>query len=267
MPATLQLEHSMWANWPARVDRENFRREGDYLAQTEFWGGEKLTEAHYRAAYEYVKSIDRYEYLDLFTEDIAFGVTVFDIDGKTITRDLLDSILEIYFLHDCGFDRNDAPTVLDIGAGYGRFAHRFTQAFPRGFVYCTDAIAESSELCELYLRYRGVNRACVIPMEHVPYTSATFDLAVNIHSWSECTLSAIRAWLDILDEKRVPKLFVVPHTPDCVTMETDGPPCVFYPDIRRRFHYGRSHRKFPDAAACWLYPTTYYFFSRTEITR
>ena len=261
MPVTQQIEHSMWANWPARIDRENFRREGDYLAQTEFWGGQKLTEQHYRAAYEYVKSIDRYGYLDLLKEDRAFGVTAFDIDGKTITRDLLDSILEIYFLHDCGFSRQDELTVLDIGAGYGRFAHRFTQAFPHGFVYCADAIPESTEICRHYLDYRRTRGAEAISMEEAEaLPPLVIDLAVNIHSWSECTLAAVRAWLDILDEKRVPKLLVVPHTPDCTTMEADGTVGHFYPVIQRRMRLAHSCAKLPDGLI--LYPTDYLFFRR-----
>ena len=248
----------MWATWPARISPDRFRREGDYLAQLHAGN----TIENYRAAFEYISSIDRYGYLASFPEDDAFGAIVMDIGGRKVTRDLLDSILEIYFLHEMGFDRRDAFTVLDIGAGYGRLAHRLTYAFPRAFVYCTDAIPQSSEICQRYLRYRGVARAVCISAESI-LDRGSIDLAVNVHSWSECTLGSIRAWLDIIDAKHIKRLFVVPHTPVCATIETDGSNQQFLPAILERFALYRWALKFPPSVH-GQYPTAYMGFERKD---
>ena len=46
--------------------------------------------------------------------------------------------------------------MLDIGAGYGRLAHRMSAAFPQLEDYCcVDAVPESTFLSEYYLRHRG----------------------------------------------------------------------------------------------------------------
>ena len=252
----------MWASWPDRVSETAFRREGDYLAQ--FGGG--FTPGHYRATVEYIrKTTDVLWYLGLEEDDDAYGAVALGIDGMTVTRDLLDSILEINFLHEqLNLDLNAKITVLDIGAGYGRFAHRFTQVFPNSFVYCTDAIEKSSRICESYLKYRGVDRARVISMDEAERLSDDIDLAVNIHSWSECTLGAINEWLRILYEKRVPNLFLVPHSVHCLTIEQGGGAVCFLPLILDRgLNLVYSRPKFPPGVN-GIYPTQYYLFARQE---
>ena len=84
---------------------------------------------------------------DKLVEDDYFGNITFDIDGKLVSRDLLDSLVEIYFLDRHLGLASAAPglTVLDIGAGYGRLAHRILSALPSATRYlCSDAIAEST---------------------------------------------------------------------------------------------------------------------------
>ena len=50
-----------------------------------------------------------------------------------------------------------------------------------------------------------------------------FDLAVNIHSFSECTYAAVEWWVELLQRLRVPRLLVVPNEPDeLLTLEPDG---------------------------------------------
>lgn len=260
MIAATQIEHSMWATWPDRVSEDLFRRDGDYLAQVS--GG--ATPQRYRNTVDYIRSLPgTFGWWHSLQDDDLFGAVTLDIDGKTITRDLLDSCLEIEFLkRSLDLLRNAELTVLDIGAGYGRFAHRLTQVFPRAFVYCADAIEKSSHICKRYLEYRGVDRARVVSMDEAAEISDRIDLAVNIHSWSECTLSAINAWLRILAEKRVKNLFVVPHTVHCATMERDGSCNTFLPWILDSgYNLVCSRPKYP-AGVDGLYPTQYYLFER-----
>jgi hypothetical protein len=61
-------------------------------------------------------------------------------------------------------------------------------------------------------------------------TSGTFHLAVNIHSFSECPLEAIRWWLKLIAELSVPHLLIVPNEPhDLLSTEEDGSRLNFTP--------------------------------------
>ena len=140
----------------------------------------------------------------------------FLIDNKVVSRDLLDSIIEIYFLEkhlNISSLRN--LTVLDIGAGYGRLAHRMVSALPNIHTYfCTDAVAVSTFISEYYVRSRDLeNKAKVIPLDEIEGTLAnqSVDIALNIHSFSECRISAIEWWLSLLEKNRVKYLMIVPN--------------------------------------------------------
>ena len=104
----------------------------------------------YLLAYYYLKSIDHQGLLKKLEEDNAFGAITYTIDGKQVSRDLLDSILEIYFLDNhLQLFQNPGFSVLDIGAGYGRSAYRMVKTFPHlKQYYCTDAIAISSFIAQ-----------------------------------------------------------------------------------------------------------------------
>ena len=150
-------------------------------------------------------------------EDDAFGSIGFDFPGMgLVSRDLLDSIREINFLHKhLNVLGCDDLRVLDIGAGYGRMAHRMLEANPQIKSYaCVDAVPESTYLCELYLKYRKLqDRVRVIALDEVEdkLVSAQFDLALNIHSFSECPYAAIEWWLTRLRTMNVRHLFIVPN--------------------------------------------------------
>ena len=173
----------------------------------------------YLLSYYYIKSIDNKLLLDRLEEDDTFGAITYDIDGYKVTRDLLDSVLEIYFL-DKHIQLFQKPgfSVLDIGAGYGRLAYRMVQAFPKLNTYlCADAIAVSSFIADYYLKFRGISgQASVIPLDTVreDLKKHTLDLAVNVHSFSECSLTAIDWWMGLVSENRIPYLFIVPNSKD-----------------------------------------------------
>lgn len=171
----------------------------------------------YLLAYYYVKSIDYLGLLEKLSEDNAFGAITYEIDGKKVSRDLLDSILEITFLdRHLSLVEKTEFSILDIGAGYGRSAHRMVEAFPGLKNYsCTDAIAVSSFVAEYYLNFRGIEKkAKLLPLDTIKgdIQKNTFYLAINVHSFSECTLTAIEWWLDLLNENRVPYLMIVPNS-------------------------------------------------------
>jgi hypothetical protein len=206
------------------IDLRRFRSDDAYLWQRP---GRDMNELSYALAYYYLKSTDRLGLLDRLDEDQAFGVDCFGIvEGRIVTRDWVDSVAELNFLErHFGLSRRSAA-VLDIGAGYGRLAYRSLAALPSISRYlCTDAVPVSTFLCEYYLRYRGVDaRAQVIPLHEVRGALArqTVDLAINVHSFSECRLEAIAWWLALLRDHAVPRLMVVPNVvgADGVTMLT-----------------------------------------------
>jgi SAM-dependent methyltransferase len=218
-------DQSVWTSDYAshEVDLEYFRADNAYIWQTR---ERNQAETNYLIITNYVKSIDSLKLLGILKEDGMFGAHVFDFDDRlVVSRDLLDSILEIYFLEQTIEISESNLNILDIGAGYGRLAHRFVTAFPNlGQVFCVDAVAESTFLCEYYLRFRDVdNRATVVQLDKIDNALATthVDLAVNVSSFSECTLASVSWWLDLLREHEIRYLMIVPNPPgtELVTRE------------------------------------------------
>jgi hypothetical protein len=167
----------------------------------------------------YVQSLDKLDLWNRLQEDTLFGNYTFNISGKLVSRDLLDSIIEIHFLdRHLGLSAKSGLTVLDIGAGYGRMAHRMSSALPGIQKYlCTDGVAVSTFICDYYTRYRGLSeRVSAVPLDEIEAAFETNrpDLAINIHSFSECQPSAINWWIALLRRHSVKHLFIVPNSND-----------------------------------------------------
>ena len=87
----------VWHNGHVNVDDIAYFR-GDNAYVWQLRSTNNLNIFGYLLAYYYVKSMDRMNLLDKLTEDNLFGNRTFVVDGRLISRDLIDSILEIYFL-------------------------------------------------------------------------------------------------------------------------------------------------------------------------
>ena len=254
------------------IDLQLFRRDNAYVYQTR----QGITEAHYLLTAHFAKSVDRLSLWSSLAEDRLFGCHVIDFNGeRLVSRDLLDSIIEINFLEDTlGISSLGGLRVLDIGAGYGRFAHRLVGSLPNlKEVLCTDAVAESTFVSDFYLRYRGVqDKALVIPLDEIEWrlASAPPAIATNIHSFSECPLAAIEWWLGLLSRVGVRYFFLVPNTgQELISTERGGPrgprprkdfaPALAAAGYRLR----HSRAKFDGASSlerCGLFPTHYFLF-------
>ena len=237
--------HSVWAHRDSKanlvstglagVDLTRFRASSSYV-----WNYYGLADAEterlkYYVFQQSVRSNDAAGLLGKLTEDGAFGCATFEFgDLPPVSRDLLDSVAEINFLqnHLAVLDRDDLR-VLDIGAGYGRMAHRLLDANPGMTGYtCVDAVPESTFLCEFYLEHRGLaGRADVVPLDEVDERlDGRFDVALNIHSFSECTYDAVEWWLQRVQKLGIPNLMIVPNPNErfetdsdrFVTSEPDG---------------------------------------------
>jgi hypothetical protein len=250
----------------SQIDLKSFRGSKEYLSQIR---GEN-DHTSYVATYYYLKNNDPKGLLQILKEPYDFGVFALKVDGKWISRDLLDSISEIYFLdRHLGLSNCDAFSVLDIGAGYGRLACHLTKAMPNceGY-YCTDAVPESSFLCEYFIAHRGAEeRAHVVPLDELTEQPDMVDLAINIHSFPECTLEAIGWWMDVISEKRPTHLFVVPNAIDTGGRALkNGAKQEFLNIIEKRgYRLKVREPKYQDIALqeYGLSPTHYFLFERT----
>jgi hypothetical protein len=195
------------------VDLERFRDHGPYVWQRP---EPNLDDEALRVTLGHLRATEAGTLLDRLEEDGAFGARTLEVEGRLVSRDLLDSVSELAFLdRHCGLSRRDGFTVFDIGAGYGRLAFRAVTAFPGLRWISTDAIAVSTHLAERYLGFRGViERAPVVPLDEVEAALGRerVGLAVNVHSFSECTAAAIDWWAGRLAGAGVPRLFVVPNS-------------------------------------------------------
>lgn len=231
--------HSMWAShggssshieigWTS-IELTRFRGSSAYV-----WDyGTLSTEINKLKYFLFVQSVrqqDHLHLLDKLTEDGAFGCSTFTYEGVgQVSRDLLDSVIEINFLdRNLGIMQRDDLRVLDIGAGYGRLAHRLLETHPGIASYtCVDAVPESTFLCEFYLEHRGLDqRADVVPLDRLDthlQPGCGYNLALNIHSFSECTYEAIEWWLRRIQHLGVRHLLIVPNEQTrFLSLERDG---------------------------------------------
>ncbi len=261
--------HSLWKYHSRWIDMNSFRGDGNYLRQ----GRSAERYPQYLATAAYVEALGLPGLLPALGEDGAFGCQAYTAaDGLVVSRDLLDSVLELTFLSgSLGFIGKSQFCALDIGAGYGRFAHRCSQAFPASRTLCADGVAVSTFLSEFYLDYRGANAGTmVVPLhelDRLQHQSAPPDLAVNIHSWDECGLDAIRFWLALLSDLNVKYLFLVPHQEECPAREPDGSRPSYLPQIlahgyriERKVHKYQASRVLQTQGIC---PVWYYLFKRS----
>jgi hypothetical protein len=208
------------------LDLTRFRGDNAYVWQLRSVGEDARLK--YYLLLRDVAARDTRGLLGRLSEDGLFGCWTFAFPGwPLVSRDLLDSVNELLFLDEqLGILERRDLTVLDIGAGYGRLAHRMLEAAAGvGRYLCVDAVPESTFLCEYYLRFRGCDdRAEVVPLDRLDSLSGRrIDLAVNIHSFPEMGLETVDAWLSLLAGLDVPWLLIVPNEQDrLISTEADG---------------------------------------------
>lgn len=254
--------HSQWAEGGdylrAELDLAAFRSDNAYVYQRR-----EATDAQYLLAAYYARAHDRLGLWGRLDDDDLFGNYTVEFDeGRRVSRDLNDSVIEINFLDaEVGLE---GATVLDVGAGYGRLGHRLSEGVPGASVFCTDAVPESTFLSEYYLRFRG-SRAGVVPLDEVEalLRSRKVDLVTNIHSFSECTLASVEWWLDRFAENAVPRLFIIPNGEEPLSTEPGYAHVPLLPHIERRgYRLAKRAPKYSETGAARHAPfaATYYLF-------
>lgn len=192
-----------WESQAKIIDRANFRGDGQYL--------EQKAEMPMHALYQDLVKRGHDGKFEFLKEDGAFGCRTKWLTGPNIivSRDLIESIYEIAFIEE---SLGKMPEfILDIGAGYGRLAHRILSLFNRGIhITCTDLVPISREICKFYLESKEMYNWSVVKPEDLAQ-NLPFDLAINIHSWPECDPEEVEWWLEKLAEWKVKNLMVIPH--------------------------------------------------------
>jgi len=264
--------HTKWhpAFVRSAVDLALFRRDNPYVYQTR----EGILDQQYLLTAYFAKGIDRLGLWRILEEDGAFGCYSLDFNGeRAISRDLLDCIIEINSLDRAwNLSGRSDFRLLDIGAGYGRLAHRLARAFPESIdVVCTDAVAESTFLSEFYLGWRGAShRARVVPLDEIEkhLAQSAPEFATNIHSFSECSSAAIEWWIQLLAHCRVPRLLIVSNTGrELLSTEAPGvqPPRRDFSPVLEKAGYRlvEARPKYDGAPSLQehgLYPTYHLFY-------
>jgi hypothetical protein len=211
-------EHNMHSQWDddyctQQILLPYFRGDNAYIWQIR----NNNSIENYNLTTQYLLSIDKLNLFEKTIEDGSFGVFTYPTEhGLVVSRDLLDSINELYFLENIlGLSHFENLKILDIGAGYGRLGHRAIECFNNIELYtCTDAVAESTFICNFYTHYRGLSEKCqTVSIKNIEENIAKNkpDLAVNIHSFSECTLKSIKYWLNLLSSNKVKYLMIAPN--------------------------------------------------------
>lgn len=218
--------HTQWNEPDILQDMalQNFRGDNHYVYQVRY---SPSPQTYFVTAY-YVRDHDKLGIFGRLIEDGQFGAYTLPFEGGyLVSRDLMQSINEINVIYRMlGRSAQQSIRLLDIGAGYGRLAHRLTEAFPGASVACTDAVPLSTFLSEFYLQFRGVHeRASVVPLDEAEtvLTGQGFDLISNIHSFSECQLSVIEWWMHLIENIDVSRMMIVPNARDqFLSTESDG---------------------------------------------
>ena len=225
-------------------DLREFRRDSHYVWQRRW----TKPETYLLTAY-YLRVHDSLGLLARLTEDGLFGATTVPFEnGYLLSRDLLNSINEINVIARwCALGSESAFSVLDIGAGYGRLAHRLVNSLANATITCVDAVPISTFLCEYYVRFRALGeRAEVLELDRAEGALAgrRFDLVTNIHSFSECPCSTIEWWFQCLDRVKVNSLLIVPNDGEqLLSIEPDSARRDFEPLLQQ--HGWRSARQEP----------------------
>jgi hypothetical protein len=276
--AAAASEMTLWRTWTDPSDLQNFRSEV-FMSQVAShdpsnYGAEALLRAYERAL-AYARSVDALGCLTRFDDRGAYGGMRFrSSDGTIVSRDILDSTLELNFLARY-FALEDllTATVVDIGAGYGRFIARFLDMFHSSRALALDVTPLASFAAETYLTYLGAMERCTIGGRGAlaEATLSGLVIACNIHSWSEAPLASIEAWLDALDQRSAPFLFLVTHDARADSWEHDGSRKPFLPAIEERGYScvaDQPQYGWGDEGREALYPSSHYrLFARDRALR
>lgn len=185
----------------------NFRGENSFVWQERLGDNKDIYEKYFNK----IKLIDEDNLFEKTLENGNYGCIFYRINNINISRDLLDSITEIYFLKSF-FNNLNKLRILEIGGGYGRLCKRFLDCFPNSNYYITDAIPYSSYISKLYLENNKDKVINLFDLEE-KIKKSEIDIAINIHCFAECNIDDIEWWIKFIFSKKIKYIFYVPNNP------------------------------------------------------
>lgn len=228
------------------------------------WQTRNVKAENYLVSFLLTKLKDDANLLGLLNEDGKFGVSSYEFMGVTVSRDLLDSVLEINFLIKMiGRETLSQSKVLDIGAGYGRLAKNLAKVFPEIHIGCIDSIPISTAISEFYLKDEIASKQIeVLDLTQIKsIAEKKYDLAVNVHSFSEMSLASVENWVKLLNEAEIQRVFVVPNPKDLKLNSGEDFSSIFL-----KYGYSIETRidKYPRGIPeqHLLYPASYFYLVR-----
>lgn len=241
-------------------DVMKFRGDNVYVWQTRVF-----QEIHFFVSYLFALKMDKLELHTKLTETGSYGVETFNFDGRLVSRDLIDSIIEINYLDEkLQFSKSSNFHILDIGAGYGRFAKRIQEGFSSIKVSCIDAIPLSTCLSRVYLKDEiEAGKVTVHQLNTLDEVQeGEINLAINIHSFSEMSLPSIVTWVNCLLEKKIENIFIVPNGSSLALNDGTDFGRIFdeagYQIVSVDDKFGH-----PDFSRFGIYPSTYFLLKRS----
>jgi len=261
----LRLSHNggVWAkNHLKNFDLNKFRGDNIYVWQTRLY-----SEINYFISYLYALSVDAMGLKEKFREVDSYGVESYKFQGKAVSRDLIDSIIEINYLEEL-LHLSNIPNlqIIDIGAGYGRLAFRLVEAYPLVEVACVDAIPLSTCISRIYLKdYIESKRIQVYQLDELNLIAKNkINLAVNIHSFSEMSLQSIAGWIEFLVEKEIEYLFIVPNGSHLTLNDGTDFSCLLT-DAGFKVIDTRTKYRDSDFYRFGIYPSTYFLLRYSSL--
>lgn len=149
--------------------------------------------------WEYVKKIDTKGLTSLLSEPkIGNPFPIYD-NGKLVSQDLANSILEFYSVAN-SVEINKIKNIVELGGGYGRNAYVFLKLLPN-MQYTLIDLPESLDIAKRYLG--GVmpnSNITFLTPEHIEeIKDKSADLFINISSFHEMRPEQISYYFDQID--------------------------------------------------------------------
>lgn len=167
----------------------------------------------------YNEKIDSLDILKKVEEPLIGNPELTNLNGKKVTWDFLLGINEFYsILNNFSIKKKDSIVICEIGCGYGRLAHLFTETFPNSHYILVDMptslIIAYYYLCEIYKDKDIINpyessRNCkdlnrnffsskrisfLTPDQFYSIKKGSVDLFINIDSFQEMTPDIIKEY-------------------------------------------------------------------------
>lgn len=241
-------------------DVMKFRGDNVYVWQTRVF-----QEIHFFVSYLYTRKVDKLGLHNKLIETGSFGAETFSFDGKLVSRDLIDSIIEINYLEEkLQISKAKDFRILDIGAGYGRFAKRIQEGFSNIQVSCIDAIPLSTCLSRVYLEAEmKAGKVKIYQLNTLDEVqTGAINLAINIHSFSEMSMTSVKSWVNFLVEKKIENIFIVPNGSSLALNDGSDFGGIFE---KAGYRIASLDDKFsdPDYSRFGIYPSKYFLLKRS----